>query len=179
VKKENQNHRTEKKIDFCNNLFIFKDMKQIYLLLLFVFIISCDNEEQINLKKELTSNDWEQNTGIINDYITGPKQFYRISFKENNTAEIDLDYLGVSGDPDPVTLALIKTVYTLDLKENTITFPQPLDTLHGDGGLEIIVYLNKLKVLELKSGTLTTESVDTGLQGWVLGGGKLFFQQIK
>jgi hypothetical protein len=117
--------------------------------------------------------------GIINGYQTGPKQFYRINFKKDFSVEIELDYLGVSGDPDPVTLASIISTYELNVKEKTISFTEPIDTLYVTGGSQIIVYLNKLKIVTLKDGLLETESIDTGLQqGWVLGGGKLFFKKI-
>ena len=157
------------------------DMKYIPFLILFI-LISCDNNEEIDLKNALMTSDWEQSTGIVDGNYIALKQFYRVSFKQNNIAEIDFDYLGVTGDPDPITITSITTKYAIDLNSRIISFPEPLDTLfitNDNVTSEIVVHFHKLRIIQLDSERLTTESLETDLQGWILGGGKTYFQPIK
>ena len=159
-------------------------MKILLLFLVFLSVVSCDKEETLDYKKLLTATEWEQMTGYIDGSYTSPsaKQFYRIRFKQNNLVEIDLDYLGVSGVPDPVTLTTINSKYEIVLADRTISFPEPLDTLYYTIETEttkLVIYFAKLKILKLKEDRLITEGVNSNQPGLVVGGDKLYFKAIE
>ncbi len=153
-------------------------MKSPYLLLLTILIVSCGESEKIDFKPMLISRDWEQEVGIIDGSYHTLKQIHKLSFKADNSVDVVVDYLEVSGDPDPVILNSYKTEYNFNSSDNTITFPEPIDTLYFSSAGESIIRLSKIKIVELRSDKLTTESIDSKLDTWFLKG-KVHFRPIK
>ena len=124
------------------------------------------------------ANDWEQLSGLIDGNYVPTKQLYRLSFKDNNIAELDIDRLGAMADPGAVVLSSVVTRYNLDTNDSTISFMDPLDTLfNADGDIAVIIRMPKLKILQLDAERLTTESVES-VQSWNLCSGKNYFEPI-
>jgi hypothetical protein len=152
-------------------------MKLTYLLLI-ILLASCGHDEKIDLKPVLVSKEWEQEIGTIDGNYYALKQVYKLSFKADNSVDIVVDYLGVSGDPDPVVLKSYKTKYNFNSSDNTISFPEPIDTLYFSSVGKSVVRLPKIKIAELRSDKLITESTESNLDTWFLRG-KVYFRPIK
>ncbi len=152
-----------------------RQITRLVCLLFFINLsVSCGDNERIDLKPVLINKDWEQEVGIIEGNFYGPKQIYKLSFKADNSVDIVVDYFGVSGDS--VILNSYKTIYDFNASDNTILFPEPIDTLNWLG--EIIIRLPKVKIVELRSDKLVTEAMDSKVNNSLLWG-KFHFRPMK
>lgn len=129
----------------------------VIFFILIVLLSSCKKET--NYLQPLISHPWEE-TGIF-DILpgTGFKQYYSMQFFENDVVEIIIDFGGVSGIPDPVILDTMVSEYRL--VDNTIIFPEPLDTMFSlsiDDTL--LIYINSWEIKALDDKQLVVMAVE-------------------
>jgi hypothetical protein len=160
------------------NLFAFLMAIAISLLL-----FSCDKDEKESLLDQLTKQDWEQKTGIIDTLDYGSlKMFYRVHFNNDYSYTIIMDYLEVSGNPDPIIVDTIKGTYTFNESEKLISFSMPFDTLYNVDLTATYVYMNKWKIVQLDDQNLTVASINIGnipyYPALVIGGDKFYLKPI-
>ena len=123
--------------------------------------MSCEKEEIDNTQAQLTKHEWEQKLDLIDGIPSGQKQFYKISFNQDNTCEIVLDYGGVSEATDPVTLDTLRGKYSIDLAAKVISFPVPMDTIYvGEAMTPTYVYIRSWKIVSLTNEALVTTPLE-------------------
>jgi hypothetical protein len=133
----------------------------LFLVLAGFLLISCQKDEDPNPKDKLIAHDWKQVNSLNDTASFFLKQFYSIHFSPENASRIILDYLGVSGVPDPVTLDTIGGRYEFDGNQMIISFPEPLDTTYLllPDTTTMYVYFENWKIIQLTDELLVVEPI--------------------
>jgi hypothetical protein len=143
---------------------IRKPIRYIIIFLAGLILYSCEKDKSESVKESLQQQDWVQMTGFIGDTLYSAfKTFYRLSFRQDDTYYMIVDWGGVSSIPDTVTLDTIQGNYEFDPEQEKITFPEEVNIIYLIFGEDVppvkyFVYFTPWKILQVNDTLLMVKS---------------------